>query len=90
MALARAAGAPSTLAADEAGALGDQAALLLGQRGVKMKHEGIGVGSELRDNERHPRAIRPATKATSRDRRSSLATTTGHLARRAAASPQAS
>ena len=34
-------------------ALGDQPALLLGQRRVEVQHEWIGVGAEFGDDERH-------------------------------------
>jgi hypothetical protein len=65
-------------------ALRDQAALLLDQRRVEMQHERVGVRAKLGHDERHALAIRPEMKATSRNRRSSFETITGHLAVRAA------
>lgn len=51
----------------------------LGQGGVEMQHERIGVGSEFGHDKGTRWAIKPEMKATSRESRSSLATTTGHL-----------
>jgi len=65
------------------GPLRDQPTLLLGQSGVEVEHKGIGICSELGNDERTFRAMRLAMKATSRESLSSLATTTGHFARRA-------
>ena len=33
----------------------DHASFLLGQRGVEVQHEGVGIGAQLRGDERHPR-----------------------------------
>ena len=33
--------------------LGDQPPLLLGERGIEVQHEGIGIGAKLGDDERH-------------------------------------
>ncbi len=65
-------------------AFGYEPTLLLRESSVKMQHERIGIGSQLSNNERHPLRHQPEMKATSRDSRSSFATTTGHLALRAA------
>ena len=49
-----------------------------GQGCIEMQHEGIGIGTQFGDDEGHALfAIRPEMNATSRESRSSLATTTG-------------
>jgi hypothetical protein len=49
-----------------------------------VEHERVGVCPELGDDKGTRWAIKPATKATSRESRSNLATTTGHFFTRAA------
>ena len=51
----------------------------LGKRRIQVQHEGIGVGAELGDDERHLVRHQAEMKCTSRDSRSSLATTTEHF-----------
>jgi hypothetical protein len=55
-----------------------------------VQHEWIGVAAEFGDDERQRCAIRPATKATSRDSRSRFETRTQHFAALAEAPATAS
>jgi hypothetical protein len=69
------------------GPVGNQPPLLLGEGGVEVQHERIGVCAQLSDEEWY--ALRHETGdegdvARERERRSSLATMTGHRAWRAA------
>jgi hypothetical protein len=59
---------------------------LLGQRGVDVQHERVGIGAERCHDERRPLRHQPEMNATSRDRRSSLATQIAAFALRATAS----
>ncbi len=61
------------------GALGYQPSLLLGRGGIKLSMKGSTSRASSATMNRTRWAIRPATKATSRDNRSSLATTTLHF-----------